>query len=120
MESHQNQTKHPSVLLLGLMFLFIFNTSTWAQAPIPPTPIEFMFGHERLDFQLVFKRNFTPKSKLSVLAIAVTQSANDAAGYRLTGFWRLQVLKQRSCLAILSQYYQLPVSNFDEPFEAQN
>ena len=82
MESHQNQTKHPSVLLLGLMFLFIFNTSSWAQAPIPPTPIEFMFGHERLDFQLVFKRNFTPKSKFSVLAIAVF-SENYAKGKKL-------------------------------------
>ncbi len=30
-----------------------------------------MFGHERLDFQLVFKRNFTPQSKFSLLAIAV-------------------------------------------------
>jgi hypothetical protein len=39
--------------------------------PAPPTPVELMFGHERMDFQLVFKRNFTPQSKFSLLAIAV-------------------------------------------------
>ena len=59
---------------LGAFFLIAFFTSATivqAQAPVPPTPIEFMVGHERLDFQLVFKRNFTPQSKFSVLAIAV-------------------------------------------------
>lgn len=53
-----------------------------AQAPNPPTPMEFMFGNDRLDFQLVFKRNFTPQSKFSVLAIAVF-SENYAKGKRL-------------------------------------
>ncbi|MCE2777813.1 MAG: hypothetical protein LW824_09350, partial [Algoriphagus sp.] len=67
MESQQTRPKHHSVFLLGI-FLFLFSiTPTWAQAPNPPTPIEFMFGHERMDFQLVFKRNFTPQSKFSVL-----------------------------------------------------
>jgi hypothetical protein len=42
-----------------------------AQAPTPPIPLEFMFGNDRLDFQMVVKRNFTPQSKFSVLAIAV-------------------------------------------------
>lgn len=65
-------------------FALFLNLTTvcWAQAPTPPTPIEFMFGHERLDFQLVFKRNFTPKSKFSVLAIAVF-SENYAKGRKL-------------------------------------
>ena len=65
-------------------FAFFLSKTTvcWAQAPNPPTPIEFMFGHERMDFQLVFKRNFTPQSKFSVLAIAVF-SENYAKGKRL-------------------------------------
>ena len=82
MKSQQTRPKHHSVFLLGI-FLFLFSiTTTWAQAPNPPTPIEFMFGHERMDFQLVFKRNFTPQSKFSVLAIAVF-SENYAKGKRL-------------------------------------
>lgn len=63
-------------------FFLSLTTICWAQAPTPPTPIEFMFGDERLDFQLVFKRNFTPKSKFSVLAIAVF-SENYAKAKRL-------------------------------------
>jgi len=44
---------------------------SFGQAPIPPIPMELMFGQDRMDFQLVMKRNFTPQSKFSVLAIAV-------------------------------------------------
>jgi hypothetical protein len=58
-------------IILGTFALLGFSLVSYAQAPIPPTPMELMFGHERLDFQLVFKRNFTPESKFSVLAIAV-------------------------------------------------
>lgn len=44
---------------------------SFSQTPIPPIPMEFMFGQDRMDYQLVMKRNFTPQSKFSVLAIAV-------------------------------------------------
>jgi hypothetical protein len=58
-----------SVILSFLAFLPFL---VLAQGPpAPPTPVELMFGHERMDFQLVFKRNFTPQSKFSLLAIAV-------------------------------------------------
>ena len=60
-----------SCTLAVFFFIFLFSNSLKAQAPNPPTPIEFQFGHERLDFQLVFNRNFTPQSKFSILAIAV-------------------------------------------------
>ncbi|MEY2704713.1 MAG: hypothetical protein RL407_775, partial [Bacteroidota bacterium] len=53
------------------LFLFKIQGITWAQAPIPPIPMELMFGQDRMDYQLVMKRNFTPQSKFSVLAIAV-------------------------------------------------
>lgn len=67
-----------------LFFISYLSISTFAQAqaPVPPIPMELMFGHERLDYQLVMKRNFTPKSKFSVLAIAVF-SENYAKGKRL-------------------------------------
>lgn len=53
-----------------LVALFFSTTIVQAQAPVPPIPMELMFGNDRLDFQLVVKRNFSPKSKFSVLAIA--------------------------------------------------
>ena len=64
-----------------LFFLFI-SFSLKAQAPIPPLPMELMFGHDRMDYQLVMKRNFTPTSKFSVLAIAVF-SENYGKGKKL-------------------------------------
>ena len=61
-----------SCTLAVFFFIFFFSISTFvqAQAPIPPLPMELMFGNDRLDFQMVVKRNFTPQSKFSVLAIA--------------------------------------------------
>jgi len=82
MQFQKTQPKQLYVLLLGIILFFFSIAPTLAQAPNPPTPMEFMFGHDRLDFQLVFKRNFTPKSKFSVLAIAVF-SENYAKGKRL-------------------------------------
>ena len=65
-----------------LFFLFLNPKITQAQAPVPPLPMELMFGNERMDYQLVMKRNFTPQSKFSVLAIAVF-SENYAKGKKL-------------------------------------
>lgn len=58
--------------LAVFFFIFFFSISTFvqAQAPAPPLPMELMFGNDRLDFQMVVKRNFTPQSNFSVLAIA--------------------------------------------------
>jgi hypothetical protein len=67
---------------LLLFFLFLNPKIAQAQAPIPPLPMELMFGHERLDYQLVMKRNFTATSKFSVLAIAVF-SENYGKGKKL-------------------------------------
>jgi hypothetical protein len=67
------KSKFLSCTLAGLFIITFFHTSTFvkAQAPTPPIPLELMFGNDRLDFQMVVKRNFTPQSKFSVLAIAV-------------------------------------------------
>lgn len=61
-----------SCYLAGFFLIAIFTNSTiaQAQAPAPPLPMELMFGNDRMDFQLVVKRNFSPQSKFSVLAIA--------------------------------------------------
>lgn len=64
------------------MFFLFISFSLKAQAPIPPLPMELMFGHDRMDYQLVMKRNFTPTSKFSVLAIAVF-SENYGKGKKL-------------------------------------
>jgi hypothetical protein len=67
------KSKFLSCTLAGLLIITFFLTSTFvqAQAPTPPIPLELMFGNDRLDFQMVVKRNFTPQSKFSILAIAV-------------------------------------------------
>ena len=67
------KSKFLSCTLAGLFIITFFLTSTFvqAQAPTPPIPLELMFGNDRLDFQMVVKRNFTPQSKFSILAIAV-------------------------------------------------
>jgi hypothetical protein len=67
---------------LLLFFLFLNPIIAQAQAPVPPLPMELMFGNERMDYQLVMKRNFTSTSKFSVLAIAVF-SENYGKGKKL-------------------------------------
>lgn len=57
------------LLICGIGLFSCF--SALAQSPNPPTPVELMFGHERLDFQMVFKRKFAPESKFDILTIAV-------------------------------------------------
>ena len=71
-----------SIAALLLILLVSISSFVKAQAPVPPLPMELMFGQDRLDFQLVVKRNFSSKSKLSVLAIAVF-SENYAKGKRI-------------------------------------
>ncbi len=45
-----------------------------AQAPKIPTPVEVMVGHERLFFQMVVKKKFTPESKFGFLSVATFTS----------------------------------------------
>ena len=55
-------------------FLLLLGISLISQpllAQNPPTPVEFMFGHRKLDFQMVFKKKFAPESKFDLLAISV-------------------------------------------------
>jgi hypothetical protein len=56
--------------VLFILTFFTF-TAAFAQNQTPPTPVEFMVGHKRLDFQIVFKKKFAPESKFDLLAISV-------------------------------------------------
>lgn len=57
--------------LISLFTLFAFAFQAKAQAPHTPIPAEIMFGNERLDFQLIVKRDFSPTSKFSLVAISI-------------------------------------------------
>ncbi|MFC3879868.1 hypothetical protein ACFOSV_06755 [Algoriphagus namhaensis] len=57
--------------ILFLFTLFTLASVAKAQAPHTPIPAEIMFGHERLDFQLILKRKFSPTSKFSLVAISI-------------------------------------------------
>ncbi|WP_228527888.1 hypothetical protein [Pararhodonellum marinum] len=46
-------------------------------APKVPTPVEFMAGHQRLFFQMVVKKQFTPESKFGFLSVATFTSSYD-------------------------------------------
>jgi hypothetical protein len=59
------------ITLIILSFFFAFHGSAEAQAPPTPIPAEVMFGNERLDFQLILKRDFSPTSKFSLVAISI-------------------------------------------------
>ena len=61
-----------TILKIVAVFLLAFSARiATAQIGPPPIPAEIMFGNERLDFQLVLKRDFTSTSKFSLLAIGV-------------------------------------------------
>lgn len=46
--------------------------SAWAQAGPPkvPTPVEFMAGNNRMFYQMVVKKKFSPESKLGLLSVS--------------------------------------------------
>ena len=48
-----------------------------AQAPKPPVPVEFMFGHEKLYFQLMLKKSFTPESKFGFFMVTTYTARYD-------------------------------------------
>lgn len=56
-------------ILLLIVGLFAFPSLVQAQKPTVPTPVEFMVGHNRLFFQMVVKKKFTPESKFGFLSV---------------------------------------------------
>ncbi|GMQ34354.1 MAG: hypothetical protein EP311_03200 [Cytophagales bacterium] len=66
------------ILLLGLINGMISSAKAQEAAspakpgpPSPPIPLELMFGHEQLNFQLIVKKKFSPTSKFDLLVISV-------------------------------------------------
>ncbi|WP_158857555.1 hypothetical protein [Lunatibacter salilacus] len=65
-----------TIILFGTLFLGIFYFGH-AQEFVPkvPTPVEFMAGNNRLFFQMVVKKKFTPQSKFGFLSVATFSSS---------------------------------------------
>lgn len=64
----------------GLLFILIGLLSTlptfsYAQAPKVPTMVEVMPGHERLFYQMVVKKKFSPSSKVGFLSVSTFSSS---------------------------------------------
>ncbi len=57
------------VTFLSTFHLGIVNAQTKPMSP--PIPVELVFGHEQLNFQLIVKKKFTPESKFDLLVISV-------------------------------------------------
>lgn len=67
-----------SIIIIGTLF---FGTVYFGQAqefvPKVPTPVEFMAGNDRLFYQMVVKKKFTPESKFGFLSVATFSSSYD-------------------------------------------
>lgn len=72
----------PSFLFFFLLVSFLTSlpglsqeiSPTHTSKPVssgPPIPLELVFGHEQLNFQLIVKKKFTPISKFDLLVISV-------------------------------------------------
>lgn len=69
--SIKNKLEYGIILtLFSFRVIFLCATPVQAQAPKVPTPVELMAGHERLFFQMVMKKNFSPESKLGFLSVS--------------------------------------------------
>ena len=62
-----NKRLHKSFLTLTLIALSL---QVQAQAPKPPLPVELMFGHEKLNFQVMVNKSFTPESRFGFFSVA--------------------------------------------------
>lgn len=70
--------KIKTIIFIGILFIGIV-CSGQAQEFVPrvPTPVEFMAGNNRLFFQMVVKKKFTPESKFGFLSVATFSSNYD-------------------------------------------
>lgn len=67
-----------SIIIIGTLFFGIVYFGR-AQEFVPkvPTPVEFMAGNDRLFYQMVVKKKFTPESKFGFLSVATFSSSYD-------------------------------------------
>ena len=59
---------HPALFLILVWAASL--PSLMAQAPSPPLPVEMLFGHNSLYFQVVVKKNFAPQSRFGYFTVA--------------------------------------------------
>ena len=83
MTKYSRITKY--TISLFLFVLFALPLSVFSQDHKPPLPVELLFGHDHLYFQMVLKKQFTPESRLGFFSVA-TYSAkyNDLSDVDIT------------------------------------
>lgn len=79
MKAHIRSHYPSQVFALLLLFVFGVQFQSAAQAPAPkiPTPVEVMAGNNRLFFQMVVKRKFSPDSKFGFLNVSSFATSYD-------------------------------------------
>ncbi|MCL6259981.1 hypothetical protein M3O96_12835 [Aquiflexum sp. TKW24L] len=78
----QSLTKTPAHHLSCLLLVFLLSgilQSVSAQEFLPkvPTPVEFMVGNNRMFFQMVVKKKFSPESKFGFLSVSSLSASYD-------------------------------------------
>lgn len=86
---HRQKTFHFNgvFLLLLTFFLMVPKWRLHAQAPNSiPIPVEVFFGHDRMGFQMVVKKQFTPESRFGFFSVATFAASydNDFSDHELT------------------------------------
>lgn len=65
-------------IFIGALFLgIVYIGQAQEFAPKVPTPVEFMAGNNRLFYQMVVKKKFSPESKFGFLSVATFSSSYD-------------------------------------------
>jgi hypothetical protein len=79
MKTHTKLFVDSKSLILSMFFFIGMLSFSLAQAPQPkvPTPVEFMAGNNRLFFQMVVKKKFTPESKFGFLSVSTFAASYD-------------------------------------------
>lgn len=88
MQNHSTKVSRLSILFI-MIALFGVNLPLYAQvaAPKVPIPVEFMAGNNRMFFQMVVKRKFSPESKFGFLSVTSLNLSydNDMADNEMAG-----------------------------------
>lgn len=70
--------KTKAIFFIGILFFgIVYFGQAQEFVPKVPTPVELMAGNNRLFFQMVVKKKFTPQSKFGFLSVATFSSSYD-------------------------------------------
>lgn len=70
MKAIKISTRKVCILLLLSMLVQVIPAAAQQDVTKVPTPVEFMPGHERVFFQMVVKKKFSPQSKFGFLSVS--------------------------------------------------